>query len=207
MAHCRSEAAPENIRCVSSQVAGDSTCWSGCGGNGQEQNVIQIGETKQDADADAKAKQDAVNANTPLSVIGDHLSGSGTSSAKQMARNNADADATNKNDTDQSASQNQGGSGGIQTGTQSAGNTQLAGALSTASQTGATNTNIPVRVLSPGSNGNVTQSNTVSSTASSTKKSTSTSAEASASPAKKSTKKKAAAEESASPSASPSATP
>src|SRR5207248_2358068 len=72
------------------------------------------------------------------------------------------------NDTDQDASQNQGGSGGIQTGTQSAGNTQLAGSLSTASQIGATNTNIPVRVLSPGSNGNVTQSNTVSSTASST---------------------------------------
>src|SRR5205085_8457276 len=66
------------------------------------------------------------------------------------------------------ASQAQGGSGGIQTGTQTAGNTQLAGALSTASQIGATNTNIPVRVLSPGNNGSVTQSNTVSSTASST---------------------------------------
>jgi len=79
----------------------------GCGGNGQEQNVIQIGETKQDADADAKAEQDAVNANAPVAVIGDYLSGSGTSSANQKARNNADADAANKSDTDQDATVDQ----------------------------------------------------------------------------------------------------
>jgi hypothetical protein len=32
--------------------------------------VIQIGETKQDADADAKAKQNAVNANVPVGIAG-----------------------------------------------------------------------------------------------------------------------------------------
>jgi hypothetical protein len=89
------------------QSGGGSMCWSGCGGNGQEQNVIQVGETKQHADADAKAKQNAVNANTPVSVIGDYLSGSGTSSADQKARNKADADASNKNHTDQVANVDQ----------------------------------------------------------------------------------------------------
>ena len=68
---------------------------------------MQVGETKQDADADAKAKQKAVNANLPVSIVGDHLSGSGKSSADQKARNKADADATNKNHTGQDASADQ----------------------------------------------------------------------------------------------------
>ena len=42
-----------------------------------------------------------------MSVIGDHLNGSGSSSAEQKARNNADADASNKNHTDQVASLDQ----------------------------------------------------------------------------------------------------
>src|SRR5205823_1824883 len=71
-----------------------------------------------------------------------------------------------KNDTDQDASQSQAGSrSGIQTSDQSASNHQLAVAASSASQVRPTNTNISVRVLSPGNDGNVTQSNEVSSTA------------------------------------------
>jgi hypothetical protein len=42
-----------------------------------------------------------------VSVIGDYLSGSGTSSADQKARNKADADASNKNHTDQVANVDQ----------------------------------------------------------------------------------------------------
>ena len=87
---------------TATQTAGKSTCWSGCGGNGQEQNVVQIGETKQDADADASAKQDALNTNAPSLVIGGDPS-SGSSSAKQDVSNKADADASNKSSTDQDA--------------------------------------------------------------------------------------------------------
>src|SRR5207237_371196 len=74
---------------TATRTAGDSMCWSGCGGNGQEQNLIQIGETKQDADADAKAKQNAVNANVPLLVVGGDPS-LGSSSASQDVSNRAD---------------------------------------------------------------------------------------------------------------------
>ena len=84
------------------QTGGSSNCWSGCGGNGQEQNVIQFGLTKQNADADAKAKQNAVNANTPVSIAGHDVVG-GSSSATQTANNNADADASNVSKTDQTA--------------------------------------------------------------------------------------------------------
>jgi hypothetical protein len=84
------------------QSGGDSECWSGCGGNGQEQNVVQIGKTKQDADADAKATQKALNANLSEEISGKAPSG-GSSSADQTARNKADADASNKSKTDQDA--------------------------------------------------------------------------------------------------------
>jgi hypothetical protein len=48
---------------------------------------------------------------------------------------------------------------------QSAGNLQAAGAASKATQVGAKNVNLPVRVLSPGNDGSVHQSNTVDSSA------------------------------------------
>ena len=85
------------------QIGGESHCWSGCGGNGQEQNVIQIGKTKQHADADAKAKQDAVNADAPGSILGDDPSGSDSSSAEQTAHNNANSDSPNRSETRQEA--------------------------------------------------------------------------------------------------------
>jgi hypothetical protein len=75
------------------------------------------------------------------------------------------AEAENDNDTEQDADQSQSGSGGIQTADQSAENAQLAAAKSTAAQYGASNTNVPIRVGSSGSNGSVTQSNDVSSKA------------------------------------------
>ena len=103
------------------------------------------------------------NTNVSVRVLspGDDGSVSQTNSASSEAK------ATNDNDTDQDSSQHQGGSGGIQAAGQSAGNAQLAGSLSAASQYGAKNANTQVRVLSPGSNGSVSQSNDVSSSATS----------------------------------------
>src|SRR5262245_13897883 len=78
----------------------------------------------------------------------------------------SNAKATNSNDTTQNASQTQGRAGGIQTSNQSAGNSQTAGALSTAFQFAPSNTNLNIRVGSDGNGGSVTQSNTASSDAS-----------------------------------------
>jgi hypothetical protein len=85
----------------------DSKCGcgaSGRGGNGQEQNVLQASLTKQDADSDAKAKQDALNANVPFSLSGGWSpSGGGDNSASQTATNSATSNAPNSSETTQSA--------------------------------------------------------------------------------------------------------
>jgi hypothetical protein len=44
------------------------SCWYGCGGHGQSQNVRQKGKTKQDADADAWAKQYLLNSDVPFAL-------------------------------------------------------------------------------------------------------------------------------------------
>src|SRR5207248_2398615 len=75
---------------------------SGIGGNGQEQNVLQVGLTKQDADSNAIAKQDALNVNAPI-LLGGSPFGRGPSSATQKADNTADSSATNTSTTDQFA--------------------------------------------------------------------------------------------------------
>jgi hypothetical protein len=58
-----------------------------------------------------------------------------------------------------------GGGSGVQSSTQDAKTGQLAGAASSATQIAPSNSNISVRVLSPGNDGNVTQSNTAKSSA------------------------------------------
>src|SRR5439155_1652508 len=78
------------------------------------------------------------------------------------------AHAGNANDADQNAGQTQlaGGSGdATQSSGQAAGNEQAALADSKTVQVAPNNDNISVRVLSPGDNGSVTQSNTASSAA------------------------------------------
>jgi epidermal growth factor receptor substrate 15 len=104
--------------------------------------------------------------NTNISVR--VLSPGNDGAVSQTNSANSDATSSNSNHTDQSATQEQGGPGGIQTANQWSGNAQLAGTLSSAGQYGATNRNLPVRVLSEGNDGSVTQSNSVDSTASST---------------------------------------
>ena len=82
------------------------------------------------------------------------------------------ATATNANAADQSATQAQSDAckcgGGTQAVGQEADSSQAAGALSYASQSGASNENISVRVQSPGNDGNVSQSNTAASGAAAT---------------------------------------
>jgi hypothetical protein len=85
------------------QTGDESSCWSGCGGNGQEQNVIQDAKTKQHADSDAKAKQDAINLNLPVAILGTGPPGSGSNTATQTATNKANSDASNKSRTHQDA--------------------------------------------------------------------------------------------------------
>ena len=78
-----------------SQTGGGSSCHAGCGGSGQAQNVGQWAGTWQEADADAEAKQNAVNGNAPVAIAGGDVFG-GSSTASQSADNSADADASNK---------------------------------------------------------------------------------------------------------------
>ena len=70
------------------QVGGSSSCKAGCGGAGQFQAVGQNAVTKQNAKADADAKQNAVNANVPVTIAGGDVFG-GSSSANQTASNTA----------------------------------------------------------------------------------------------------------------------
>jgi hypothetical protein len=84
----------------------------------------------------------------------------------------SNANSANTNTTTQTADQNQaGGSGGsalgIQVIGQEAKNDQFSAALSAAIQEGASNTNSPIRVWSPGAGGAVTQTNSVESNANS----------------------------------------
>ena len=126
---------------------------------------IQVGgqsaTTGQQAGAASGATQvDPSNTNVSIRVLSPGDDGSVTQS------NTATSSATAGNlaGTTQTAGQTSGGSG-IQTSQQQAATGQLAGALSNATQFGASNANLPVRVLSPGSDGSVTQSNTVGSQA------------------------------------------
>src|SRR5439155_1169386 len=95
-------------KATGTQTGGSSSCVSGCGGAGQAQTIDQSALTKQNADADAKAKQNAVNANVPVSIAGGNVSG-GSSSADQTATNSADASANNDSKTNQAADATQTG--------------------------------------------------------------------------------------------------
>jgi hypothetical protein len=134
------------------------------------QTVSQSAGSAQQATSASGATQIAPS-NTNISVR--VLSPGNDGAVTQTNSASSGASSTNSNSTNQSASQDQ-SSGGIQTADQSALNGQAAGALSSASQYGASNQNLPVRVLSPGNDGPVTQSNLVSSNAGSTNTNTTT---------------------------------
>ena len=111
------------------------------------------------------------NQNIPVRVLSDGYGGDVTQSNSV----DSSAFAGNLNATKQDADQNAGGgtmsagkcceSGGTQAIGQDAHSEQKAGALSVALQSGASNTNTPVRVGSKGADGDVSQTNSVESKA------------------------------------------
>jgi hypothetical protein len=135
------------------------------GGSGV-QSADQQAQTDQAASAGSSTKQvDPSNSNISVRVLSPGSDGNVTQSNNATST----ANASNTGSTTQSGKQIQSGSGsGVQSATQNADTQQLAGAASSAQQIDPSNSNISVRVLSPGSDGNVTQSNTDTSTASAT---------------------------------------
>jgi hypothetical protein len=123
----------------------------------------QLAGSEQDAGAAAgTAQHEATNENSPVRV----LSPGDDGSVSQSNEATSDATAGNLNASEQTADQTQAGSGGLQAVGQSATSDQDAFALAFTLQKGASNENEPVRVLSPGDAGSVSQSNDASSDAS-----------------------------------------
>jgi hypothetical protein len=155
-----------------SQSAGSTGACCGSGSTGI-QSSSQSASNKQAAAALSLATQTgASNTNVPIRVLSPGSDGS----VSQSNTVDSDASASNKNSADQDATQTQsGGSGtdckcqdgstGIQTSDQDAKNKQTAVAASEAKQIDPKNTNVSIRVLSPGKGGDVTQTNSVSSDA------------------------------------------
>ena len=135
---------------------------SGGGGGGGVQAAQQDASTQQAALAGSSATQvKPSNSNVSVRV----LSPGDNGSVKQSNSASSDANATNDASTKQRASQDQGGGSGVQEATQKADTGQLAVGLSSAKQIEPSNSNLSVRVLSPGDDGKVKQSNDVSSEA------------------------------------------
>ncbi len=129
------------------------------GGSGSGTQIAgQSAKNDQWANADADAKQIAPsNKNISVRV----LSPGDDGDVSQSNTNVAGALAANGNSTGQGVDQSQGGSGGgTQVAGQKADNKQSADATADAIQVHPENTNISVRILSPGDNGSVSQSNT-----------------------------------------------
>jgi hypothetical protein len=154
------------------QNIGGSGCYAGCGGPGGFQLGVQKADTKQIALGLAHSDQNAVNANTPVSIAGGDVT-SGPSSATQDATSTANADVKNKAKTDQDQTLNQnigsakepvrscgcegektrevgcsagcGGAGGFQVGVQKAETNQFALGLAKSDQN-AVNGNSPVDI-------------------------------------------------------------
>ena len=131
-------------------------------GHGGDQAIAQSADSDQKAAALAATKQEKPsNKNISIRVLSDGDDGDVT----QVNEASSNATAGNLNHTTQDADQTQAGGSGSQLIAQSADNDQkaLAGALTV--QEKPSNTNISVRVLSPGDGGSVTQKNTASSNA------------------------------------------
>ena len=132
-----------------------------CGGAGT-QIVGQSAESEQGATALSATQQTKPsNSNSSVRVLSPGHDGS----VSQSNEASSNAEAGNTNWTKQAADQGQGAGSGMQVVGQSADNAQSADALAMTHQEGASNENAPIRVLSPGDGGSVSQSNTASSNA------------------------------------------
>src|SRR5262245_32579236 len=135
------------------------------------QDATQKADTDQGAAALSSAKQiEPSNSNISVRVLSKGDDGKVTQSNDASSEANASNDASTK----QSVDQDQGGSscgchvsddGGVQASKQNASTDQKALAASSATQIKPSNSNISVRVLSKGDNGDVSQSNSASSEA------------------------------------------
>ncbi len=133
-----------------------------CGSDGK-QIIGQSADSEQDAKAlSATVQEKPSNSNISVRVLSPGNDGAVT----QTNEASSNASAGNLNVTKQTADQAQAGGSGLQAIGQSATNDQDAFALGLTVQKGASNENTPVRVLSPGDSGSVSQSNVASSDAS-----------------------------------------
>ena len=133
-----------------------------CACGGGTQLIGQSAENEQDAAALAVTEQEQPsNSNTAVRV----LSPGDDGDVSQTNEASSDATAGNLNLTGQDADQTQAGGSGLQAIGQSAENDQHAAALAVTEQEKPSNSNISVRVLSPGDDGDVTQTNEASSDA------------------------------------------
>ena len=133
---------------------------SSSGGSGV-QSSQQDASTQQAAEAASSATQEQPsNSNISVRV----LSPGNDGAVHQSNEASSSADATNAAATTQGASQTGSGSG-VQSSTQNADTSQESAALSSATQVHPENSNVSVRVLSPGSDGSVSQSNEADSSA------------------------------------------
>ena len=148
---------------ISAALNGNSTTQSanqGSSGGGGTQTALQGALSHQGAKSSADAEQKgAKNENIAVRIFSPGNSGSVSQSNNAIAGSLA----ANGNATKQDASQSQGGGYGSsqQVVGQAAGNHQDAWSDADATQYGASNTNIPVRIFSDGNDGAVEQSNTV----------------------------------------------
>jgi hypothetical protein len=141
------------------QAQGGSSC--GCG-KGGTQVIGQSATSHQGAEALAATLQlQPKNSNDPVRV----LSHGDDGDVSQENTASSDAAAVNLNGTQQSAEQDQAGGSGWQVIGQESKNGQSAAAAALTAQLGASNENAPVRVLSPGDGGSVSQANNASSNA------------------------------------------
>jgi hypothetical protein len=142
------------------QTQAGNSCKCGSGG---EQIIGQSADSEQDAKAiSATVQEKPSNSNISVRVLSPGDDGEVT----QTNEASSNATAGNLNATKQTADQAQAGGSGLQAIGQSATNDQDAFALGLTVQKGASNENMPVRVLSPGDSGSVSQSNVASSDAS-----------------------------------------
>src|SRR5436190_794488 len=137
------------------QNVGGGSCKLGCGGPGAAQIGVQKSDTDQGALSAAKSDQNAVNANTPVSIAGGDVK-AGSSTANQDENSKADAKASNDAYTKQTQAQTQnvggsscdagcGGAGAAQIGLQDA-NTEQGAFAAGVSKQNAVNGNAPVSI-------------------------------------------------------------
>jgi hypothetical protein len=155
-----SNAAAANLNGTKQDADQEAGGKGGCGCDGGVQAIGQEAKNDQAAGALSAAGQTGAS-NSTISVR--VASPGDNGSVRQSNSVDSDAAAANLNGTKQDADQD--GGSGVQAIDQAAKNDQTAIGHSGAFQTGASNSNTPVRVASPGHDGHVSQSNRVDSDA------------------------------------------